>query len=65
MLSPSASALFDKDHPSMAGKGAHSMLFRELKPDQLSGLRKKVGVEEWDEGIQASDGHAISKSAGA
>ena len=49
----------------MAGKGAHSMLFRELKPDQLSGLRKKVGVEEWDEGIQASDGHAISKSAGA
>lgn len=49
----------------MAGKGAHSMLFRELKPDQLSGLRNKVGVEEWDDGVQASDGDAISKSASA
>ena len=41
--------MFDKDHPSMAGKGVHSMLFRELKPEQLVSLRKKVGVEEWNE----------------
>jgi hypothetical protein len=47
MLSQSASALFDKDHPSMAGKGSHGMLFRELKPDQLAALRKQLGLKEW------------------
>ena len=50
LLSQSASALFDKDHPSMAGKGAHSMQFRELRPEQLGGLRRRAGVEEWEEG---------------
>lgn len=48
MLSQSASALFDRDHPSMAGKGAHSMQFKELKPEQLSSLRAKIGLKEWD-----------------
>lgn len=48
LLSQSASALFDKDHPSMAGKGAHSILFRELKSEQLGSLRRKIGLEEWE-----------------
>ena len=42
MLSQSASALFDKDHPSMAGKGTHSMQFKELKPDQLAALHTEL-----------------------
>lgn len=49
MLSQSASALFDKDHPSMAGKGSHGMLFRELNLDQLSTLRNKLGLKEWED----------------
>ncbi|KAI0663286.1 UBC-like protein [Cubamyces menziesii] len=49
MLSQSASALFDKDHPSMAGKGSHSMQFKELKPDQLDALRKKLGLQDWED----------------
>ena len=49
MLSQSASALFDRDHPSMAGKGAHGLLFRELAPAQLAALRGRVGLKEWAE----------------
>ncbi|GJE84164.1 UBC-like protein [Phanerochaete sordida] len=49
MLSQSASALFDKDHPSMAGKGTHEMLFKELKPDQLAALRARIGLKEWED----------------
>ena len=49
MLSQSASALFDKDHPSMAGKGTHGIAFKELKPDQLDAIRKKVGLRDWDD----------------
>lgn len=48
MLSQSASALFDKDHPSMAGKGSHGMLFRELNSEQLDTLRKQLGLKEWN-----------------
>ncbi|KAI0347214.1 UBC-like protein [Trametopsis cervina] len=51
MLSQSASALFDKDHPSMAGKGSHGMLFRELKSEQLDTLRKQLGLKEWDDPV--------------
>ena len=47
----------------MAGKGAHSMLFRELKPDQLSGLRKRVGMEEWDEESKVADEDSKSKAS--
>ena len=47
----------------MAGKGAHSMLFHELKPDQLSGLRKRVGVEEWDEGTKVAEEDSKSKTS--
>ncbi|KAI0353511.1 UBC-like protein [Trametes cingulata] len=49
MLSQSASALFDRDHPSMAGKGSHSMQFKELKPEQLDALRKKLGLQDWED----------------
>ena len=49
MLSQSASALFDKDHPSMAGKGTHEMLFKELRPEQLAALRTKLGLTEWED----------------
>ncbi|KAH8105975.1 UBC-like protein [Cristinia sonorae] len=51
MLSQSASALFDRDHPSMAGKGSHSIHFRELKPDQLATLRKNLGLSDWSEDL--------------
>ena len=49
MLSQSASALFDKDHPSMAGKGSHSMQFKELKSEQLDALRQKLGLQDWED----------------
>lgn len=49
MLSQSASALFDKDHPSMAGKGLHGMLFRDLKTEQLTNLRNSLGLQDWDD----------------
>lgn len=49
MLSQSASALFDRDHPSMAGKGSHSIHFRELKSEQLDNLRAKLGLQDWGE----------------
>jgi hypothetical protein len=49
MLSQSASALFDKDHPSMAGKGSHGITFRELKQDQIDAVRSKIGLREWDD----------------
>ncbi|KAI0053617.1 UBC-like protein [Auriscalpium vulgare] len=49
MLSQTASALFDSDHPSMANKGpAHSLIFKELKPEQSSALRAKLGLQEWE-----------------
>ncbi|KAK7696001.1 hypothetical protein QCA50_000641 [Cerrena zonata] len=48
LLSQSPSALFDKDHPSMAGKGTHSIQFRELKPEKLETLRKHIGIREWE-----------------
>lgn len=49
MLSQSASALFDRDHPSMAGKGTHAMQFREPKPGQLDTLRARLGLHDWTE----------------
>ncbi|TFY75904.1 hypothetical protein EWM64_g8107 [Hericium alpestre] len=50
MLSQTASALFDRDHPSMGNKGpAHGIVFRELKPEQSAALRAKLGLQEWDD----------------
>jgi len=51
MLSQSASALFDQDHPSMAGKGRHAMTFRELKPVEVKSLQTKLGLRNWDEEV--------------
>ncbi|ETW84035.1 hypothetical protein HETIRDRAFT_242275, partial [Heterobasidion irregulare TC 32-1] len=50
MLSQTASALFDSDHPTMAAKGpAHGLPFRELRPEQSHALRLKMGLQEWDD----------------
>ncbi|KII94764.1 hypothetical protein PLICRDRAFT_33572 [Plicaturopsis crispa FD-325 SS-3] len=49
MLSQSASALFDRDHPSVAGRSQEGILFRQLKPETMNALRTKLGVREWDE----------------
>ncbi|KAA1466478.1 UBC-like protein [Dentipellis sp. KUC8613] len=50
MLSQTASALFDRDHPSMANKGPHhGIVFKELKPEQSAALRTKLGLQEWDD----------------
>lgn len=49
VLSQSSSALFDRDHPSMTGKHRDGMLFRELKPQQSTALRTKLGLGEWDD----------------
>jgi len=48
VLSQSPSALFDRDHPSIATKGRDGMSFREQPLTQLNALRKKLGLEEWD-----------------
>lgn len=47
MLSQSASALFDRDHPSMSGK-AHDIVFHEMKEDDLVSMREKLGLHPWD-----------------
>lgn len=35
----------------MAGKGTHGMLFKELKPEQLSAMRAKLGLKEWEDPV--------------
>ncbi len=54
MLSQTASALFDQDHPSMANtKGPpHSLIFRELKPEQSDALRARLGLHAWEDAPQ-------------
>ncbi|KAJ7498947.1 UBC-like protein [Mycena latifolia] len=47
LLSQSAPALFDRDHPSMKGKPRDAMPFRELPPEQLQLQRSKIGLKEW------------------
>jgi len=49
-LSRSSSTLSDRDYPSMPGRSRDGMPFRELKPEQLSTLRSKIGLQEWDHG---------------
>jgi len=49
VLSQSSSALFDRDHPSVAGRHRDGMLFRELKPQQSTALRTELGLHEWDD----------------
>lgn len=56
MLSQTASALFDQDHPSMANtKGPpHSLIFRELKPEQSEALRARLGLHAWEDAPRPS-----------
>ncbi|KAJ6599087.1 UBC-like protein [Mycena vulgaris] len=49
LLSQSAPALFDRDHPSLKGKPRDAMPFRELPPEQLQLQRSKIGLKEWAE----------------
>ncbi|KAF8627192.1 hypothetical protein AX15_004510 [Amanita polypyramis BW_CC] len=48
MLSQSDSALFDSDHPSLAGKVLDGITFRDLTDEQLEQVRAKVGLQGWD-----------------
>ncbi|KAJ7667984.1 UBC-like protein [Mycena polygramma] len=54
LLSQSAPALFDRDHPSLKGKPRDAMPFRELAPDQLQHQRTKIGLKEWQENPEQS-----------
>ncbi|KAI0307120.1 ubiquitin-conjugating enzyme/RWD-like protein [Multifurca ochricompacta] len=56
MLSQTASALFDQDHPSMANaKGPpHSLIFRELNREQSSVLRARLGLQAWEDPPQST-----------
>ncbi|RDB22707.1 Protein crossbronx-like [Hypsizygus marmoreus] len=49
LLSQSASALFDRDHPSMAGKVTDGITFREMSASDLQEGRSKLGLKEWSE----------------
>jgi len=53
LLSQSASALFDADHPSMSGKNRDGMPFCELSDQQVATLRSQLGLTEWhDESLE-------------
>ncbi|KAJ6539305.1 ubiquitin-conjugating enzyme/RWD-like protein [Mycena capillaripes] len=54
LLSQSAPALFDRDHPSLKGKPRDALPFRELAPDQLQQQRIKIGLKEWQESPEQS-----------
>lgn len=47
MLSQSDSALFDSDHPSLAGKVVDGITFKDLSDEQLEQVRSKVGLQKW------------------
>ena len=47
----------------MAGKGTHGMLFRELPPEHLAGLRTRVGLKEWDEDEHAENDKEKTKES--
>jgi len=49
LLSQSAPALFDRDHPSMKGRPRDAMPFHELSPEQLQVQRTKLGLKEWQQ----------------
>ncbi|KAK7061685.1 protein crossbronx [Favolaschia claudopus] len=49
LLSQSAPALFDRDHPTLKGKPKDALPFRELAPDQLQTMRAKLGLKEWQQ----------------
>lgn len=47
-LSQSKSALFDRDHPSLVGKGRDSIIFTEVPQEELAKVRKSLGLSEWN-----------------
>ena len=49
MLSQSDSALFDSDHPSLAGKVLDGITFKELTRDQLDQVRTKCGLQKCEQ----------------
>ncbi|KAF8351478.1 ubiquitin-conjugating enzyme/RWD-like protein [Amanita rubescens] len=49
MLSQSDSALFDSDHPSLAGKVLDGITFKELTRDQLGQVRAKCGLQKCEQ----------------
>ncbi|KAF8469440.1 ubiquitin-conjugating enzyme/RWD-like protein [Gautieria morchelliformis] len=46
-LSNSKSALYDRDHPSMAKQRRDSLPFCELNQEGLHDMRSKLGLQEW------------------
>lgn len=46
-LSQSKSALFDRDHPSLVGKGREAVTFKETAPQVLAKARASLGLREW------------------
>lgn len=47
LLSQSDSALYDKDHPAMGGKGKQTFVFHETRTDVLVSMRERLGLKEW------------------
>ncbi|KAF8655296.1 hypothetical protein AX16_003195 [Volvariella volvacea WC 439] len=46
-LSISTSALFDRDHPSLAGQGQEGFTFQELEPKKLQAEQARLGIQPW------------------
>jgi len=47
-LSMSHSALYDRDHPSMAGKTGDTPIFQELSDTEAAKLREQIGLHDWN-----------------
>jgi len=58
LLSQSDSALYDKDHPAMGGKGKQTFVFYETRPDMLVSIRERLGLKEWI--TKSADGETTS-----
>ena len=58
LLSQSDSALYDKDHPAMGGKGKQTFVFHETRPDVLVSMRERLGLKEWI--TKSADGETTS-----
>ncbi|KAF5363678.1 hypothetical protein D9756_000645 [Leucocoprinus leucothites] len=46
-LTRSESALFDKDHPSFAGRVTEGLGFQKLSSEKLREYRQRLGLREW------------------
>ena len=54
-LSNSQSALYDRDHPSMAMQRRDGLPFCEVNEEALDRLRTKLGLQEWIINSKAGD----------